>query len=239
MHREHHRWYSPSLQRHMDLLVFGHGGAKVLVFPTSKGKFFEWEDRNMWRNLSDWIDAGYFQFYCVDSVDAESWYNWGAHPGHRAWRQTQYDNYLYHEVIPLMRSKNQNPFTITMGASFGAYHAMNFGLKHPEVINRILAMSGLYDISYWASGYNGEHVYLNNPTWFIPGENNPTRLHQLQKTDIVIVAGKDDPLLERSRQMSGVLWAKGIGNALREWDGWCHDWPYWERMIRLYLGGNA
>jgi len=51
------------------------------------------------------------------------------------------------------------------------------------------------------------------------------------------VAGKDDPLLERSRQMSSVLWSKGIGNALREWDGWCHDWPYWEKMIRAYLGG--
>ncbi len=237
MHREHHRWYSPSLQRHMDLLVFGHSGAKVMVFPTSKGKYFEWEDRNVWRNLSDWIDAGYFQFYCVDSVDAESWYNWSAHPGHRAWRQTQYDNYLYHEVVPLMRSKNQNPFTITMGASFGAYHAMNFGLKHPEVVNRVLAMSGLYDISYWASGYNGEHVYLNNPTWYIPGENNPSRLNLLRKLEVIMVAGKDDPLLERSRQMSGVLWAKGIGNALREWDGWCHDWPYWEKMIRAYLGG--
>jgi len=221
----------------MDLLVFGHSGAKVMVFPTSKGKYFEWEDRNVWRNLSDWIDAGYFQFYCVDSVDAESWYNWSAHPGHRAWRQTQYDNYLYHEVVPLMRSKNQNPFTITMGASFGAYHAMNFGLKHPEVVNRVLAMSGLYDISYWASGYNGEHVYLNNPTWYIPGENNPSRLNLLRKLEVIMVAGKDDPLLERSRQMSGVLWAKGIGNALREWDGWCHDWPYWEKMIRAYLGG--
>jgi len=221
----------------MDLLVFGHSGAKVIVFPTSKGKFFEWEDRKVWGNLSDWIDAGYFQFYCVDSVDAESWYNWGAHPGHRAWRQTQYDNYLYHEVVPLMRGKNQNPFTITMGASFGAYHAMNFGLKHPDVVNRVLAMSGLYDISYWASGYHGEHVYLNNPTWYIPGENNPNRIRQMQHQDIIMVAGKDDPLLERSRQMSSVLWSKGIGNALREWDGWCHDWPYWEKMIRAYLGG--
>jgi esterase/lipase superfamily enzyme len=221
----------------MDLLVFGHGGAKVLVFPTSKGKFYEWEDRGMWHSFGDWINAGYFQFYCVDSVDTESWYNWGAHPGHRAWRQTQYDNYLYHEVLPLMRSKNPHPYTISMGASFGAYHAMNFGLKHPEVVNRILGMSGIYDISYWASGYNGEHVYLNNPTWFIPGERDAYRLRLMQQQNIIIVVGRDDPLLERSRQMSRVLWDKGIGNALREWDGWCHDWPYWERMMRAYLGG--
>ncbi|NIW45829.1 MAG: hypothetical protein GWN30_14090, partial [Gammaproteobacteria bacterium] len=22
------------------------------------------------------------------------------------------------------------------------------------------------------------------------------------------------------------------------WDGWSHDWPYWERMLRHYIGGH-
>jgi esterase/lipase superfamily enzyme len=238
MNREFHRWYSPSLQRHMDLLIFGHAGARVLVFPTSRGRFFEWEDRGIWNRLSPMIDAGHIQVYCVDSVDAESWYNRGAHPGARAWRQTQYDNYLYHEVVPLMNSKNQNRYLIAMGASFGAYHAMNFGLKHPDVTNRILGMSGIYDVSYWTDGWSGEHVYLNNPMWFIPGENDPGRIAALQKLDIIMVAGTEDPLVERSRAMSRALWSKGIGNALREWNGWNHDWPYWEQMIRTYIGGH-
>ncbi len=238
MNREFHRWYSPSLQRHMDLLVFGHAGARVLVFPTSRGRFFEWEDRGIWKNLSWLIDGGHIQVYCVDSVDGESWYNRSAHPGQRAWRQTQYDNYLYHEVVPLMNAKNQNHFLITMGASFGAYHAMNFGLRHPDVTNRILGMSGIYDISYWTDGFSGEHVYLNNPLWFIPGENDPRRIAQLQSLDIIMVAGTDDPLLERSKTMSRVLWNKGIGNALRQWNGWNHDWPYWEQMVRTYIGGH-
>ena len=28
MHRAHHRWWSPSLHRDMELLEFGHGGAR-------------------------------------------------------------------------------------------------------------------------------------------------------------------------------------------------------------------
>ena len=44
MNREYHRWYSPSLERDMELLVFGHSGARTLVFPTSMGRFFQWED---------------------------------------------------------------------------------------------------------------------------------------------------------------------------------------------------
>ena len=47
MHREYRRWHSPSLNREMELLVVGHAGAPVLVFPTSMGKFYEWEDRGM------------------------------------------------------------------------------------------------------------------------------------------------------------------------------------------------
>jgi esterase/lipase superfamily enzyme len=41
-----------------------------------------------------------------------------------------------------------------------------------------------------------------------------------------------------NRWLSGALWGKGIGNALREWDGWAHDWPFWQEMIQLYIGGH-
>ena len=47
MNREHHRWYSPALRRDMELLVFGYGGTPLLVFPTSMGRFYEYEDRGM------------------------------------------------------------------------------------------------------------------------------------------------------------------------------------------------
>ena len=237
MHREYHKWWSPSLGRDMELLIFGHGGAKVLVFPTSQGRFYEWQDRGIMDALAGQINQGAIQVYCVDSVDAESWYCSWAHPGGRAYRHTQYDNYLYHEVVPLMWQKNQTPYLITTGASFGAYHAMNFGLKHPDAVNRILGLSGIYSIDYWADGWQGEHVYMNNPTAFIPNEHDPWRLGQLYALDIIMVAGKHDRLLRHSQEMSGVLWGKGIGNALREWDCWCHDWPYWVDMLNNYLDG--
>jgi esterase/lipase superfamily enzyme len=50
--------------------------------------------------------------------------------------------------------------------------------------------------------------------------------------------GRDDPLRGESERLSGVLWDKGIGNALRLWDGWAHDWPYWPHMLRCYIGGH-
>jgi esterase/lipase superfamily enzyme len=238
MHREYHRWHSPSLNRQMELLVVGHAGAPVLVFPTSMGKFYEWEDRGMLELLRRQVENGWLQFFCVDSVDAESWYCRWAHPGGRAYRQTQYDDYLYHEVLPLIRHRNQNPFLITVGASFGAYHAMSFGLKHPDAVRRVVGLSGIYDIRRWAGGFDGEHVYLNNPVQFVEGERDPHRLSLMYGVDIVMATGREDPLIDSAREMSRVLWGRGIGNALREWDGWAHDWDYWRRMLTLYIDGH-
>lgn len=238
MNREYHRWYSPRLNRDMDMLIFGHAGARVLVFPTSQGRYYEWEDRGMVNALRGHIERGWLQLYCVDSVDAESWYCKWAHPGGRAYRHHLYFEYLLNEVLPLSRQKNSNPFLITTGASFGAYHAMALGLKHPDLVDRIIGMSGIYDIRGWTDGYTDDYVYFNNPVQFIPNENNGHRLSLLRNLDIIIAGGEGDRLFPRSREMSSVLWDKGIGNALRAWDGWSHDWPYWERMILTYIGGH-
>lgn len=238
MNREYHRWYSPSLNRDMELLIFGHGGARVLIFPTSKGKFFEWEDRGMVRALSHQINQGWLQLYCVDSVDAESWYAHDKHPGARAWRQESYQNYLLREVLPLSQQKNGNPFLITAGASFGAYHAVNFALRYPHLVGRTIGMSGIYDISRWADGFQGEFVFRNNPCWYIPQEHDWGRLAALRRLDIILAVGRDDSLRGNNEHLSHLLWQKEIGNALRIWDGWSHDWPYWLKMIQLYIGGH-
>lgn len=222
----------------MELLIFGHAGARVLVFPTSLGKFYEWEDRGMIAVLGEHLERGWLQLYCVDSVDAESWYAGWAHPSGRAWRQTQYDQYLCNEVVPLMRQKNDNPFMITAGASFGAYHAANFAFRHPELVGRMLGFSGVYDIRRWASGYHDDNVYFNNPVEFLAHEHDDQRLAYLRRMDIVLVTGRDDPNRGSSETLSGVLWGKSIGNALRLWDGWAHDWPWWKDMLRLYVGGH-
>lgn len=238
MNREFHKWYSPSLGREMELLIFGHGGARVLVFPTSKGRFFEWEDRGMMHAVGEHLERGWLQMICVDSVDAESWYARWRHPGERVWRHRQYENYLLHEVLPLSWEKNQTPFLITTGASFGAYHAVNFALRYPHIVNRTLGMSGIYEVDRWTDGYYDENVYFSNPCDYIANEHDWGRLEALRRQDIILVAGKDDSLRYSSERLSTALWDKDIGNALRLWDGWAHDWPWWQQMLQLYIGGH-
>ncbi|MBX2997380.1 MAG: esterase family protein [Caldilineaceae bacterium] len=239
MHREHHRWFSPHLNRDMELLIFGHAGARALVFPTSQGRFYEFEDRQMVAALSDQLENGSLQLYCVDSVDAESFYCRWAHPSGRIHRHVEYEQYLINEVLPLSRHINDNPFMMALGCSFGAYHAVNIGLRHPHLFGRVIGMSGKYDMTSFFDGYYDRNIYFHTPLHYIPNLSDPGMIAQLQRLEIILAVGKTDPHIEENRRLSGHLWGKGIGNALREWDGWSHDWPYWQQMVRLYIGGAS
>jgi len=238
MHREYYRWSSPSLQRDMELLLFGHAGARILVYPTSMGRFFDWENRGLVNILSDRIDNGLLQLCCLDSVDAESWYASHKPPAERIQRHQQFDDYVAKEVVPFTLQKNANPFLVVTGASFGGYHAVDFGLRHPEITSRILSMSGLCDIRRFASGYFDEKVYFHNPVDFMANERDPARLQALRRMDIILAVGRDDSLCSSNAHLSQILWEKGIWHALRIWDGFAHDWPVWEKMLKLYIGGH-
>ena len=100
MHRQYTKWYSRSLNRDMELLVFGHAGPPVIVFPSSMGAFFEYEDRGMVGAVAHKLERGDLQLICVSSVDSESWYNRGIHPKHRVMRHLQYEQYLLGRAVP-------------------------------------------------------------------------------------------------------------------------------------------
>lgn len=221
----------------MELLEFGHGGARVIAFPTSQGSFHEWEDQGMVHALRHHLENGWLHLTCVGSVDRESWYSNG-HPYWRVRRHDQYDQYLLHEVLPFTWTRSPTPYLITTGASFGAYYALDFGLRYPQWVNRVISMSGLTDIRKFCHGYHDELVYFHNPVEFIPNEHEGWRLDALRRQDVILAVGNGDGLVHQNRELSGKLWGKGIGNALREWDGFAHDWPVWHKMINLYIGGH-
>ncbi|MBM7841718.1 esterase family protein [Herpetosiphon giganteus] len=238
MHRSYHRWHSSALGRDMELLLFGHHGAPVLVFPTSMGRFFEFEDRGMTGLLAEHLERGWLQLICVDSVDAESWYCKWAHPSGRIGRQLQYEQYLIGEVVPWLRNFNQNQFLMSLGCSFGAFHAVNLALRHPHLFRRCLGLSGRYNMRSFMDGYSDDQVYFNTPTEYTANLHDVNQLAHLRQLDIILAIGRDDPSYHSNQVLSDNLWNHGVGNALRVWDGWAHDWPYWEQMLPKYIQGH-
>ncbi len=242
MNREYHCWYSPRLGRDMELLVFGHAGAKVLVFPTRDGRFYEYEDLGLVRSLAPKISAGHLQLYCVDSMDEASLYCDDCHPARRIARHEQYQEYLLNEVLPLMAAKNPHPCTIAHGCSLGAYHAADMAFRHPHLFRKLAAFSGRYDLtlslehfSDLFDGYYDETIYFHTPTHFLPNLTDPQWLEPLRRMDIVLAIGREDPFLANNRYLSRTLHDKGVPHARHEWGDRAHRGRYWRRMAPLYV----
>ncbi|MFO1432852.1 MAG: alpha/beta hydrolase-fold protein [Candidatus Competibacteraceae bacterium] len=242
MNREYHKWYSPRLQRDMELLIFGHTGAKVLIFPTRCARFYEYEAMGLVQALAHKIEHGHLQLYCLDSIDAESFYCFWNRPVDRIHRYLQYESYILHEVIPLMATKNNHPCTISHGCSFGAFHAVNLAFRHPHLFKKVVALSGRFDLTSGVEhfrdlfdGYYDEPIYYNTPSHFIPNVGDDRILHHLREMDIVLVVGDQDPFLDNNRRLSTDLWNKGIWNALHLWSGRAHSPHNWRQMVGLYV----
>jgi esterase/lipase superfamily enzyme len=237
MNREYHKWYSPNLNRDMELLLFGHSGRPVIAFPTSMGRFYQNEDFSLIGTLSEKIDSGYMHLVCVDSVDNESWYNRGISIRDRANRHNQWEQYLIQEVLPFFRGKNDRVDTELnlTGASFGAYHAINFGFRHPDIVRRIVAMSGAYSLKFLVRDDYDQELYFNSPLDYIPNLHDDWYLSKMRQQDIVLAVGSEDICLGSTRQLSEELWAKAVPNYLDVWGGAWHDWPWWKLMVLKFF----
>jgi esterase/lipase superfamily enzyme len=236
MHREYHKWFSPQLGRDMELLVFGHGGLPVIVFSSSQGRFYEFEERHMVASVGHKVDAGEVQFFCLDSVDGESWYNRAVPPRWRIARQIQYQEYVLREVVPLARQKNSNPRMITLGCSFGGYHAVNVALRHPDLVTYAVSMSGAFDIPpRFLDGYYDTNAYFHSPLDYLPNLNEEGRLVQLRRNYCVLAVGNHDPLFDQNVKLAHALGSKGIPHVLDVWEGFGHDWPWWYKMAEKFF----
>ncbi len=237
MRRDFHRWFSPSLGRNMELLVFGHAGAPVLAFPTSMGRFYEYEDFGMVGALSGHLERGWVQLFCPDGIDGESWYNRSIPPHDRALRHNQYERYLLDEVVPLIRQVNPNGFLMTTGASFGAYHAANLAFKHPDLFSRVVALSGQYDLAFLLRGYMDEDCYFNSPMTYLPNLADEHYLGAMRDhLQIILCAGGwSDICHQGTIDLSAVLRARGIPHTLDIWDQAWHDWPWWRQMTQKHI----
>ena len=242
MNRQYHKWFSQCLGREMELLVFGHTGAKVLVFPTRAGRFYDYENWGLVDALHSSIEGGHIRLFCVDGVDSESLYCRSSMPPDRARRHRQYESYILQEVIPFMLSENGVPYLIAHGCSIGAYHAINLALRHPSLFCKVVALSGRYDLTRAVgpfedlfSGYYDQDIYFITPNHFLPNLNDPCLLDHMRRMEITLAVGEHDPFHESNRVLSRALAEKEIPHRLAIWPGEAHRARYWREMLPHYL----
>lgn len=242
MKREYHKWHSPILLRDMEMLVFGKGGQRLLVFPTRKQRFFEYEDHGMIHSLRHRIDAGEIQVFCVDSIDGDSLYCFDIPPEERLNRHLLYERYIVEEVIPFTETSRHWTALIAHGCSFGAFHAVSMAARHPNLFHGALAFSGRYDLTLQAGdfhslfhGYFSEELKVVMPSLFIPEIRDKKILRELRKIHFTFVIGEEDPFYENNLDLAEAMAAKKIPHSIKVWCGDVHRFRYWRQMVRIYL----
>jgi len=240
--REYFKWYSNHLQREMELLVFGSSGQPVILFPTRTARFYDYEDWRVVEAFKEKLLAGEIQLFCLDSSDQQSFYNKAIPPAERIIKHGHFEQYILQEVLPFIRSKNNNPHLISAGCSLGGYHAANIAFRYPLLFSKVVSMSGRYDLTLQLSyfndlfdGYMDDHIYSHTPTKYLPYIFNPHSLELLRKLDITIVIGEDDAFLQNNNLLHQQLLDKQIPHKYYIWKGEAHKAQYWIQMVQLYF----
>ncbi len=230
-HEHYHKWYSPSLNRDIEVLAFGTRGYPVILFPTSMGHYYENKDFKLIDSVNWFLDEGLVKIYCVDGIDEVSWYNKSIHPADRAKNHHWYDQMLYHELVPLAQRETGVGRVATAGCSFGGYHATNFAFKHPDVVKYVFNMGAAFDIRDQVDGHYDDHVYFNNPMDFLPNAQSDFFNDML----VVLGTGTKDMCWSANERMAEILRNKGINHWLDVRHDAEHDWPVWKEMFPHYL----
>lgn len=239
MQRFKDNWYSPNLNKEMEIVVYGHYGPALLLFPTAGADYLEYERFGLIEQISNVIDEGNFKVYAISSINLESWLNDQMLPEHKSARHQQYNDYINKEVVPYIYYNCQGEVEIyTAGASFGALHAANTFFRRPDIFYGTIAMSGTYDLKTYTKGYYDDNVYFNSPVDYLSNLNDKIILDLLRsRKHIHILSGSgsyEDP--EASRNLSRILNSKNIPHDLDIWgQDIPHDWPTWKKMLPYVL----
>lgn len=238
---EYHKFFSSRIGREMEFKVYGHGGKPVIVFPSSGGRFYEYEDFRMVDACASFIERGIVRLYAVDSIDRETWLDAWKSPSDRARRHNDFDGYVVDEFIPFVRhhSGRTDGFLAT-GCSMGGYHSANFFFRHPDVFDSVIALSGIYDARFFVGdALESFEVYANSPVDYLAGMEDNWFLERYRSGRIIICTGQgawEEDSIRHTRMLEQVLDQKRIPAWVDYWGNDVdHDWPWWRVQLTYFL----
>ena len=226
------------------VIRYGHWGRPVLVFPSEAGRAWDFENNGMLDAVAPLLADGRIKLYAVDSFDHLTWSDNSLPTEERARRHGAYERWILDTVVPLVDEDSPgHDRIVTVGASMGGFHAVNFALKRPDVFGVGISLSGNFDPSSWHGwGELGEATYFANPTAYVAGMEGDHLQWVREHANILLVAGQGafevhpTQSLPGAHRMAGILADKGIPH---EFDLWgydsAHDWPWWRKQLEHHL----
>ena len=227
MRRQLWRRGSADLGRDMTVACWGHYGRPTLIFPAAGGDALEAERFGLVEALAPLIEAGRCKLFSCDSVEGAGWLSTSATDEEKLQLQRRFLRWVGAQLCPFVRAEcGDTPQRfLAIGCSLGAANALGVGLAFPSFIERVLALSGAYDLRRWL------------------GPDAPARWPELDRLDlnarselassrILLTVG--DGRFERPAEtasLAAALSGLGVPVQTRRIEGAAHDWPSWRRCL--------
>ncbi len=223
----------------MECKIYGHDGKPVIVFPSSGGRFYEYEDFRMVDACASFLERG--------SSGSTPWTastgRHGSMPGNPL--RTGLSATTITTVILL---KNSFPLCViipAVGAVFSRPDAAwgislgKFLFRHPDVFDSVIALSGIYDARFFVGeALDSFEVYANSPVDYLAGMEDNWFLERYRNGRIIICTGQgawEEDSIRHTRLLEKVLGQKSIPAWVDYWGNDVdHDWPWWRSRCRIF-----
>ena len=242
---DYRKSFSRELGRDMEWKRYGDTGRPVIMFPTSQGRFYQYEDTGTIAVLSDFIESGRIQIWTLDSVDSDTFFNRGGDLMNRIERHEAYFRYVRNEALPeiveaaKLSNGNRELKPIFSGCSMGAFHAANFAFRFPELVSGVIALSGVYSTQDFLGSSLEGSIYFNSPLDYLPQLADEQVLERLRSLRLIFCTGQgawEERMIVDTRRLEGILRAKQIPAWVDYWgDDVSHDWPWWHRQYVYFI----
>lgn len=240
----YHKGWSRHLGRDMEYKHYGDKGRPVIMFPTSRGRFYQYEDTGTIGAMSEFIATGRIQVWTLDSVDDESFFSKSPNLQDRIGRHEAYFSYVREEALPeILRetldqgSAPQKP--LFAGCSMGGFHASNFVFRFPELVSGVIALSGVYSTrDFFGDDLSGD-IYFNSPLDYLAGLDDQRILDRIRALRLYFCTGQgawEERMVRETHQLEDILRAKSIPAWVDYWGkDVSHDWMWWHQQIAYFM----
>jgi esterase/lipase superfamily enzyme len=237
--------FSRHLGRDMETKRYGHAGRPLVTWPTSNGRFFQYEDTGTIESLAAFIERGQVQVFTLDGIDWETFTQKGGDHHARIARHEDFFRYVREEALPefvvVARASNGGAELkpIASGCSMGAFHAANFTFRFPELMAGCIALSGVYSAEDFFGGALDGQVFYNSPIDYLAGLTDDRMLARIRALRLIFCVGRgahEGPMIRDTRKLEDVLRAKNIPAWIDFWgEDVAHDWPWWKKQLPYFV----
>ena len=232
--------HSKNLGEDLVVNVYGTAGQPIVAFAPQGQAPENLEEVGLVDELSDYLDAGVIQLFCVNNVDNESWGGTGD-PAERAARQEAYYQAVCDELVPLVHEVNgTDARPLALGFDLGATHAAIFALRRPDLFQGCVCLSGIYDARRYFGDWMDATLYDNTPCAFLPNmpaDHPYVALYNLRQ--LLFCTGQEASEAESvrtTREIDANLVRLGVEAWCDYWGGdVSHTWFWWKKQVRYFL----